>query len=505
MASEAHPAPLHIFRLPDETLLKIFRYVKGQDSDSIVVPEQESTYEIKKIRSLCRRFSNIASELLVRLVRVDLSDPTTLSRLERISHHPGIRKGVRVIIIDVCYYNTTLAEDNWATFADYIAANMSRLASRFSYTTLAHKPDHISYLALRASEFANGIQAHPPRTQQHIKDRDLLFDAFDIYKQLYTKQKRMLEDGSFIRAIVSSVSRFPHVQHLAIGDSIRRNGREVELGLSSEHIFDESQILIEMMTLPMQWNKARTAGLVPGPVDLLVKLPIAMYAAGVSLKYLTLNFTSPGDFSTLEASKEELCSLTSALQKMQVFRFCPGNEYFNGQWYVAPQPIGSDKLGRYLSAVLNTDSLVSVELIFGGIWNLNRLAPPKYDLESFVPIRTWKNLLHLTLDSLPFHLSALQRLFEAQTQPRVETHLHSCYMYNGRWADVLDLLRERSTDTSSFRDPMGGGLEDMDDEDQIGIFSAQGKGASKPSQAEQFIQGSVDENPLRKPHLFHLY
>lgn len=101
---------LSIMDLPDEILLGIFRLVEDIDWElHAEICLHVDRKDIKNVRLVCRRFSNLSSELLVRRVRISPSE-ASLARLDAISRHPTISKGVCIVRVVLHLYNPALRD-----------------------------------------------------------------------------------------------------------------------------------------------------------------------------------------------------------------------------------------------------------------------------------------------------------------------------------------------------------------------------------------------------------
>lgn len=91
--------PLRIMDLPDELLMRIFTYARITFyKDEFCSFERHLNFDtvadIKNLGLTCRRFCNASSHLLLQSLRVDMTKPSSLERLEEVSRHPTIRKGL---------------------------------------------------------------------------------------------------------------------------------------------------------------------------------------------------------------------------------------------------------------------------------------------------------------------------------------------------------------------------------------------------------------------------
>lgn len=118
---------IHITELPVEVLCIIFAYVEGGiDYTSLCafdllqhnISKLRDIQSIKNVRLTCKLFSNASARLLVRMLRLDISKES-LEHLDRVSHHPTISRGIRVVCVNLHHYSSTLAEHQveFATYA----------------------------------------------------------------------------------------------------------------------------------------------------------------------------------------------------------------------------------------------------------------------------------------------------------------------------------------------------------------------------------------------------
>lgn len=101
--------PIHLLDLPNEILAHIFVYVRGPPYINEPIWLGTLGYwdggpkEIKNTRLVCRKFCNESSHLLMPAVSIS-ANPSSLARLEGISRHPLIAKGVRTVRVIVHFY-----------------------------------------------------------------------------------------------------------------------------------------------------------------------------------------------------------------------------------------------------------------------------------------------------------------------------------------------------------------------------------------------------------------
>lgn len=89
--------PLKIHHLPDELLMGIFRHLRNCD-------------DIKRLRLSSKRINMTSSHLLINTLHVS-PIPKSLERLDEVSRHPTISRGVRRLVASVDAYTPDLARD----------------------------------------------------------------------------------------------------------------------------------------------------------------------------------------------------------------------------------------------------------------------------------------------------------------------------------------------------------------------------------------------------------
>lgn len=267
----AAPSPaLNILSLPDELLVGIFEAVHPGRPAS-------SSGDIASLRLVSRRFAACSSHLLVPYVRLDGIVPESLARLEEISHHPTISKGVRTVRLVARFYTPTLAAD-LRQFAWYAVNTVFGRALRYreafdeeengvdtddpvdvlrmidrreecaevlenvkaalrtwsrvpidngvvedlfaaggppsSWDVDLDKSDQ-EYIALRRRRDSGSGERDETEKGRHMQ---LLRLAHATYRLRYQKQEMLRRDGAFVRRFAASMARMPRAKSLEIYD-----------------------------------------------------------------------------------------------------------------------------------------------------------------------------------------------------------------------------------------------------------------------------------------------
>jgi len=216
----------------------------------------------------------------------------------------------------------------------------------------------------------------------------------------------MRRDGTFIRTVAAGLARIPTATGLGIYDQDTYNMlRRRRAGYFEQANNDEA--LVKNMLIPITWAKSGINQLEPPPVEVLTKLPGAVYDAGVLLKTLFIGVSAADDYSVLASSEDDFLKLTAAMRKLKAFLFRPRD-------YEIRTPTAQTRrladLGRFLKAILETESLEDITLGFDWMWNGR--VPPSISVGSIITSQQWPNLRGIYFDSLPLHLAELQKFIE---------------------------------------------------------------------------------------------
>ncbi|KAJ4291419.1 hypothetical protein N0V88_006012 [Collariella sp. IMI 366227] len=214
--SRPHLGNLNILDLPDEILLEIFELVEGFDLDhSYPGYFGASRNDIKNSRLVCRRFCDVSSQLLVRLVRVRFDEPS-LARLEAISRHPAIAKGVRVVQVVLHFYNRSLT--NFNRFLSYHSDELEEVVNVFGHGELwedAGFPEQVPAEAIadgRAVIATLNRLANPDPAdiRYSMGDEDYAAHLKHIHREyltLYEKQESLISSGKFSLVVGSAIAK----------------------------------------------------------------------------------------------------------------------------------------------------------------------------------------------------------------------------------------------------------------------------------------------------------
>jgi len=133
-------------------------------------------------------------------------------------------------------------------------------------------------------------------------DGRLLGKAFEEYSNQAMEQKKRGQDGSLINKIAAAVQRMPAITRLEL---LEKPVPETVWGCHGRSAVAstwQAELTPKSIIFPLarEDSKSRYNGQTLGkpPIDLLVKLPVALYRAGVSIQNLDIKVTAAAKWST---------------------------------------------------------------------------------------------------------------------------------------------------------------------------------------------------------------
>jgi hypothetical protein len=199
--------------LPAEVICQSFSYLiahlppRGSD---FLGPSQD----VKNLRLVSKRCNELVSPFLINYIRVFFTSESLL-RLETFAKNPAISRGVKIVEINVSYYDKFLATDR-VLYAKHCASCWS--------LNLA-KAEHYGGLGINyASDDYTVRQWYKVAEDDFVEDgcnerQDFLLKAFGEYCRRWEEQENLKADGKHIVRVAEALSRFSNLQLIDINDS----------------------------------------------------------------------------------------------------------------------------------------------------------------------------------------------------------------------------------------------------------------------------------------------
>lgn len=434
-----------------------------------------SKQDIKNVRLCCRSLSACASRHLIRHVRLDFSEDS-LAKLERISHHPDIRHGVQAIEVCLAQYDDGLASD----LEGFARHHMNNIGPPYVHSQeTVKKAESVSRAWNKYLEaYVSGDDTFLDKfDREEIDYIHALVQGYDLWKQGLQSQQSLLAangfDGFTVR-FAASMARLPVVEHLEVNDCTAIHyGKQSRLRVQRLDLSNNEALVDSLAQWRSPFDEVQGTlllSLIPGLLSIGLRQPDE-----TGITSLNIQISSPSDsYTQLSLLHLQDDQVRTSLRNLRSFRF--ENHYFErGQQGIQP-------LAGFLDACLESEQLECL-VINPKLWALR---------ENPIRPRAWPKLRYAVLKSLPISKSNLEVLTAPiASWPQFVLMMDSVSLFGGKWADVLDMLRNR-------RIRVGLGLQrgaechTMDDWG-IGVFCRNGR---LPSFAEYYIQGEDMPNPM---------
>ena len=105
-------------------------------------------------------------------------------------------------------------------------------------------------------------------------------------------------------------------------------------------------------------------------------------------------------------------------------------------------------------------------------------------------------MVYLNLSLVPIRVSELQNLLDNLAEELACVFFQGVTIVDGTWLEVLDVLREKPMDSVFMLQLAGAEADSMSSEEMDNVFISQDFATWTPSQAEDYILGRSDRNPL---------
>ena len=419
----------------------------------------------------------------------------SLVYLNLISQHATYSKIVRTIQINLDCYDEYPAYDADA-FVFYMVSNISDYIDEWRHPDIARllriSDDALTQMLDTLTAIERSWEDYNGEYPDEIPEdgpahHKLLQRAAHLYRDKYKDQDQLL-GKDYVKSIADAYARMPNARRCEIGNCVEPCRAHFVTSLSSA---DDEDILLESLLKPRS-----RPDVTDYEIDMIFELPIAISHAGGMLVELDIQFEPPEHFRTcFSIMPTEAKNLAAAVQNLRSLCF-----HIKTDPTLKPWPDRSwdeiRDLGQYLNSVMSTDSLHSVTLDFGSLFNCKR-SPPRSS-GSMLSLGHLSRLRSLSLNAAPVLLEELQWLIGAMDPPPSALELTWVYLLSGTWAEALDTLRSRSTLDWHVICLRGAECENMSKRELDAIFSKPKGEARSISAADGYIQKRHDLNPLRE-------
>jgi hypothetical protein len=316
-----------IEHLPNELLVACFSHLCS------------STPTIQALRLTSRRFHDASSLFLIPDPMVHFTTQS-LDALAQIADHPIISKGVKSVIINVCYYDIRRAKNSTR-----FTRSSCRLISHFlscsreleGRSDLAWSPtDDLSSIspAFRRGQeiwqewsgYADQMH-HSDSTLEALGDRplpsdlNLLVSMYSDFRRLCEDQQAVMKGTGGVAKLVGALAKLPALTKILITDNITHFDDGYEKTPAADIVSDEG--LRRCCLSPIQWRCIHpypTRSAQP-PIFILATLFNALTASPVRVAHFAVHLTAPGDMEPFSMSTSECSAILQVVSRAETVSF----------------------------------------------------------------------------------------------------------------------------------------------------------------------------------------
>ncbi|KAK1655085.1 hypothetical protein BDP81DRAFT_468379 [Colletotrichum phormii] len=451
-----NPTNSRLLELPFELLDQICSHVdsvSAQESDfTWSQPHMRRKVDIEALKSL--RLTCRLPTVTVHVTR------KSLDRLNAISRHASIGRGVRCIRIALGFY------DGLAAYAQekFILMAKQRLENLFE-RELWHGMSHKDMLSDGAKEKLQAIFDLLDRlTDNQPWDRELsdpfheslIGKAYDTYARLEAEQKHLHDDRwhSFSDTVSFAMKRMPNATRLEMSDTFEPQWTPPE----GDALVNEDE-LYQFLITPYRWEHAakgvdeleddlicarRPLGFIPGILG-ATNVFLTRFAVKVTPMHLWDAFDQVRDEPTID-------EYTLVTERLRCLDFTSKYILSDGNsrrpqvtWPKFDDAAGFEGCGKLLSVLTMTDNIerisIDLEEFSRDADTIEIGAQGPWHLNWFIQTQPWPNLHRLTLSNVRLSSHGLG-VFLGDRE--IELSLSSVQMVQGTWEEALDMLRRKT-------------------------------------------------------------
>ncbi|OHE97170.1 hypothetical protein CORC01_07611 [Colletotrichum orchidophilum] len=460
------PTDSRLLKLPFELLDQIASHVdtvSAQESDfTWSQPHKRRKVDIDALKSLrltCRHLCEVASPYLVPTVTVHVTQKS-LDRLNAISRHTSIGRGVRCIRIPLGFY------DGLAAYAqsNFILMAKQRLEDLFE-RDLWHGMTHRDLLSDGAKEKLQSIFQLLDRFinsqpwDQELSDQfheGLFGKAYDKYARLEAEQKHLHDDRwhSYSDTVSFAMKRMPNATRLEMSDTFEPRWTPPE----GDALVNDDE-LYQFLITPYRWEHAATGvdeleddlisarrplGFIPGVLG-AINVSLTRFAVRVTPMHVWTAFDTVTDEMTMD-------QYARVIQRLRCLDFTSKYILSDGThrrpqatWPKFDDPADFEGCGKFLSVLTMTDSIerisIDLEEFKRDADTVEIGAQEPWHLNWLIQTHPWPNLHRLTLSNVRLSSHDLGVLLGVR---EIELSLGSVEMVQGTWEETLDMLRRKT-------------------------------------------------------------
>lgn len=332
---------------------------------------------IRHLRLTCRRLNELASPKLAPALRIRL-DPASLDAATNLIKNPLIASGILKATIGLGHFREEVALRR-PLFKTYMIAILTDLY-QFKYLGRPLRPEELqgnercvaNYCRMR-DVLENSVKMEDAAAAQEY--RSLMTDLFVRFYEKHMEQKDLRSNGKFATAVATIIAQLPTVKFVELTDAVD----PFYFPFHRTEIFTQNSWLSRyVLNVPFHPAEASHMSVeCTAMVRFAASIPVAIKAAGVDLKFLSIS-CFPRVISTESRARyfghptpQEIQRWKHALGSLEGLQLQQFTHRHDGKWLL------HGKESNYLSGF--------IEAATSGLNTGVNVEPgPVYDLDSYV-------------------------------------------------------------------------------------------------------------------------
>ncbi|KAK0728967.1 hypothetical protein B0T21DRAFT_402948 [Apiosordaria backusii] len=433
-----------IFRLPNELLIKVFRELEDDEAS-----KDNGGPDIKICRLVCRRFCDLSSHLLLRSVQVGHTF-ASVARLDAITRHPLISRGISTIEVVLSSYHSFFSTDpegaGKQAFIEFQLKELTQRVQLFEVGKFRNISKTDAVILRKAHEVLScwrylmresfPVPQQPPRGDLDLH-RALVNNAYNEFQRLIEEQQSLVEQGGVGEAVASALARMPWVHRLEFDDT-RQYGFP-RRGLSratSDTVFDG---IYQNTLLPLIRRSdidVMTTRQYPILSEIVPRVLAAVGGSGITqLKSVQANV----EFIQFDEDVSDIHKrIVTATKQLTDFSISQDANF----------SFSSSGVEIFLELCLQSPALRTCSI---------SLPAGEFGIRPFLAGTTRKDLTVIELDGAEIRLSDLKIFLRIIPDVLDRLELTNIVLVGGTWREALDMLREktyRDSKTSPYHYPV---------------------------------------------------
>lgn len=432
-------------------------------------------------------------------MRIPEISNAALEKLERISNHPTISRGVQTVQISLKAYKSLLAS-NFRQFSLFHIQRLQEnnqvlkdLYESYGDDSFEEIPNIRRIISAWTAFQNEGISID--LTERDVGYQALLKQCFEEYQQRYAEQQELLNSGAFISRVASALAKMPAAKELVFPEScydMSLNDHDHQWFYGQQATADTMlrRFLLENWLLPSGHEPLTTH-----PVSLISTILAGLDTTDVNITSLFIELpSSHPDFAMLESTADKISSALRGLEVFELMNCFP-------QLLCGRREL--EAFREFLGPIIRTERLEELWInlkLWGGEAEID---PASLPLVSVVkPKVAWPALSGLSLLRLRLQFSDFEHMLKSIRSGVPSVYIREVDLMDGSWAVILDILRDRHRG-AWLQSPSGAECEAMSEQEYARIFGVyydeEDEEDVEELEAHQYIRGSISTNPLLHP------